>query len=327
MRAPPHFPKNSRVTDPTPIPEADELATAQYPGARLPDRRRTVASVGVNLAVSEWGDSAAPVILCSHGGFDFTGTFDVFAPLLAAAGWRVVVWDQRGHGDSDHTPLYSWDADIRDLLNVLDSTTQGPAVLLGHSKGGSISTHAIQAAPHRARAFVNIDGMPSHRPPPDVADHERTKLLETELSGWLDHRRAAAAKVRRADTLAGLADRRGRMNPRLSRAWLRYLVTRGARRDSDGWRWKIDPVLRPGGFGPWRAQWSMARLASLPVPLLGLLATESEPMGWETRVSEVKPYLPPRAEVVQMDGVGHFIHIEQPQRTAALVLDFLRSVT
>jgi pimeloyl-ACP methyl ester carboxylesterase len=306
--------------------DSDERAAASYPGACLPERRRTVKSFGVELCVSEWGDERAPVIFCSHGGFDFTGTFDAFAPLLAAGGYRVVVWDQRGHGDSGHAPLYSWDADVRDLLTALDSTTREPAILLGHSKGGSISTYAIQAAPHRARAFVNIDGMPSHRPPPDVADHERTKLLASDLSGWLDHRRAAGDKVRRADTLAGLAARRARQNPRLAKAWLQYLVTRGARKDADGWRWKIDPVLRPGGFGPWRATWSMARLASLPVPLLGLLATESEPMGWETRASEVKPYLPRRAEVVEMRGVGHFIHIEQPEQTARLVLDFLRNV-
>jgi pimeloyl-ACP methyl ester carboxylesterase len=304
----------------------EERAAALFPGARSPDRRRFVSSFGVELCVSEWGDAKAPVVFCSHGGFDFTGTFDVFAPLLAAGGYRVVAWDQRGHGDSGHAPLYSWDADVRDLLAALDSTTREPAILLGHSKGGSISTYAIQAAPHRARAFVNIDGMPSHRPPPDVADHERTKLLATELSGWLDYRRASADKVRRADTLAGLAERRARQNPRLSKAWLRYLVTRGARKDADGWRWKIDPVLRPGGFGPWRATWSMARIASLPVPLLGLLATESEPMGWDTRVADVKPYLPRRAEVVEMQGVGHFIHIEQPERTAKLVLDFLRTV-
>jgi pimeloyl-ACP methyl ester carboxylesterase len=312
------------VNETTPALEADEIAAARYPGARRPERRRTVTSFGVRLAVSEWGDERAPVILCSHGGFDFTGTLDVFAPLLAAGGYRVVAWDQRGHGDSDHTPLYSWDADVRDLLAVLDATTREPAVILGHSKGGSISTHAIQAAPHRARAFVNIDGMPTNRPPPDVADHERTKLLAKELSGWLDYRNKSSEKVRRADTLDGLAERRGRMNPRLSREWLRYLVTVGARKDADGWRWKIDPVLRPGGFGPWRAQWSMARFASLPVPLLGILATVSEPMGWDTRPEEVKPFLPRRAEVVAFENVGHFIHIEQPERTARLVLDFLR---
>ena len=116
------------MTDSTLARDPEERAAAEYPGARLPDRRRSVRSLGVQLAVSEWGDERAPVLLCSHGGFDFTGTFDVFAPLLASAGWRVVVWDQRGHGDSDHAPLYSWDADVRDLLNVLDSTTREPVV-------------------------------------------------------------------------------------------------------------------------------------------------------------------------------------------------------
>ena len=50
------------------------------------------------------------------------------------------------------------------------------------------------------------------------------------------------------------------MNPRLSHEWLRYLVSVGARHDDDGWRWKIDPALRLGGFGPWRPEWAMARL-------------------------------------------------------------------
>ena len=262
-------------------------------------------------------------ILLAHGGFDFAGTFDVFAPLLADAGHRVVSWDQRGHGDSDHAELYSWDADVRDMLAVLDSVRADPLILIGHSKGGAISTHLIQAAPDRVRAFVNLDGIPSHRPPPDVADHERTRLLARELSGWLDHREQAGTKVRRPDTLDGLARRRQRMNPRLSLEWLCYLATVGGRKDSDGWRWKIDPALRPGGFGPWRATWSMARFASLPVPLLGILATESEPMGWDTPPEEVQPYLPPGARVMALAGVGHFVHIEQPQRIAKLALEFI----
>jgi pimeloyl-ACP methyl ester carboxylesterase len=305
----------------------EERAAARFPGARRPDRRRWVATSGVRLAVSEWGDASAPPVLLAHGGFDFAGTFDVFAPLLADAGLRVVSWDQRGHGDSDHTPLYSWDADVRDMLAVIDSTSpRDPLVIVGHSKGGSISTHLIQAAPHRVRAFVNIDGIPSHRPPPDVADHERTRLLAKELSGWLDHRQAASAKVRRPDTLDGLARRRAHMNPRLSLEWLRYLVSVGARKDADGWRWKIDPALRPGGFGPWRATWSMARFASLPVPLYGILATVSEPMGWDTRAEDVAPYLPRGAEVVALPGVGHFVHIERPREVAGAVLGFLRKV-
>ena len=113
------------------------------------------------------------------------------------------------------------------------------------------------------------------------------------------------------------------MNPRLSQPWLLYLVSVGARQDADGWRWKIDPALRPGGFGPWRAVWSMARFASLPVPLLGILATESEPMGWDTRAEELRPYLPPGARVLELSGTGHFVHIERPREVAELALGFL----
>ena len=53
------------------------------------------------------------------------------------------------------------------------------------------------------------------------------------------------------------------MNPRLSQEWLEYLVTVGGRRDEDGWRWKIDPSIRMGGFGPWRPEWSMHRLPDI----------------------------------------------------------------
>ncbi len=302
---------------------AEELASAEYPGARRPDRRRVVETHGLALVVSEWGEESAEPLLFAHGGFDFAGTYAGLAARLADAGYRAVSWDQRGHGDSDHAELYSWDADVRDMLDVIDSVTGEPMVVVGHSKGGAILTHLIQSMPHRVRAFVNIDGIPTHRSPPDVADHERTRLLARELSGWLDHRRAAATRVRKPGTLAELAQRRQRMNPRLSLEWLRYIATIGARKDEDGWRWKIDPVLRPGGFGPHRATWDLRRFASLPVPLLGLTATEPEPMGWGTDPKEVEPYLPKSARVVPVEGTGHFIHIEQPDRVAGVILEFL----
>ena len=116
----------------------DEAVT--YPGAQRAERRRQVSAWGLELAVHEWGDPDGPPLLLCHGGFDFAATFDGFAPLLAAAGWRVVAWDQRGHGDSEHAVLYSWDADVRDALAVLDSTTRRPIPFVGHSKGGSLMT-------------------------------------------------------------------------------------------------------------------------------------------------------------------------------------------
>jgi pimeloyl-ACP methyl ester carboxylesterase len=297
--------------------------TVTYPGARAPDRRRTVVSHGVQLAVYEWGAADAPPVVLAHGGFDFARTFDVFAPLLADGGWRVVAWDQRGHGASEHAALYSWEADLRDALAVVDSVTAGPLPVIGHSKGGSIMVQFAAALPHRVSALVNLDGVPTTRSMPDVPDRERTKLLADELTAWLEHRRSAATKQRRPDTLDGLAKRRAVMNPRLSHDWLRYLVSVGARHDEDGWRWSIDPALRLGGFGPWRPEWAMERLPGLGMPLLAVLGQQPEMMGWATPPDEARRHLPAASRLVAYDDVGHFVHIEQPHRVAELVLDFL----
>lgn len=282
----------------------------------------------MRLAVHEWGDEAAPPLLLAHGGFDFSGTFDVFAPLLAAGGWRVVCWDHRGHGDSEHATLYNWEADVRDALAVLDATTRAQVPFIGHSKGGSVMMQLAEACPHRCTHLVNLDGLPSRRNWPDVADHERTRLLSTEVAGWLDHRRRAADKERKPGTIDDLARRRQRMNPRLTLEWLRYLVPIGAAQDIDDptlWRWKIDPAMRFGGFGPWRPEWSMMRMPGLGMPVLGVLGLVGETMGWGTQLEDVEPWLPPGAEFVTFDDAGHFVHIEHPERVASLVLDFLGS--
>ena len=300
------------------------MTTITYPGARRPDRQRWVSDHGLRLSVWEWGDENGPPLLLAHGGFDFAGTFDGFAPLLADAGWRVVSWDQRGHGDSDHAVLYSWDGDVRDALTVLDSTTRHPIPFVGHSKGGGVVMQLAEAMPHRCTHLVNLDGLPSRGTAPDVPDHERTRLLAGELRGWLDHRQAAATKERKLGTLDELAARRQRMNPRLPIDWLRYLVPIGAREvEPELWRWKLDPIMRFGGFGPWRPEWSMMRMPGLAMPTLGVIGLQPEEMGWGTQAEDVARWLPPGGRVVPMEDCGHFVHIEQPRRIADLVLDFI----
>jgi pimeloyl-ACP methyl ester carboxylesterase len=306
-----------------PLGAADE-DIFRYPGVRPPARTFPIDAGGVQLQGYEWGDPGAPPLLMAHGGFDFARTLDVFAPIIADAGWRVVSWDHRGHGDSQHTALYSFDADERDLLAVADACIPEPCPVVGHSKGGALFTHVILAMPHRFTRFVAIDGLPWHRSVPDVADRLRTTMISEEISGWLDHRRRAATLARKPGTAQDLAQRRGRMNPRLSREWLQYLVGVGARRDPDGWRWKIDPALRMGGFGPWRWQWMVDRMPGFPIPLLGLLGTEFEEMGWGVDPDDLRRCLPRQARLEVLKGVGHFIHIERPRETAQLVLDFLR---
>ena len=304
-------------------PEA--LPYSDYAGARSPDRRRTIDSSGVAISVAEWGDDTAPVLLLAHGGSDFARTHDLLAPRLAQGGWRVVSWDQRGHGDSDHAALYSWDADVRDAIAVLESTAAGKIALVGHSKGGGLLTELAHLLPERFSRFVNLDGLPSSRrsSKSDRPESERVRLRQEWMEDWLDRQRKIHEARRRPGTIEELAQRRQRMNPRLPLEWLQYLVTAGARRDEDGWRWKLDPALRFGRFGPWRPDWGLKRLRELRVPMLALLSSAAEPMSWNSTAAEVAPFLPTDAIVEILEGRGHFLHIEDPDGIAARVLEFL----
>ncbi len=300
-----------------------EDVVVHHPGARRPDRRRVGDSNGVAISVVEWGDPDAPPVAVAHGGFDFAETLNGFAPLLADAGWRVVGWDQRGHGNSAWTHLYSWEADLRDAAAVVSTLPPGPMPFIGHSKGGGLMMQLANMWPHRVSHLVNLDGLPSDEAAPDVSEHERTRRLRDEMDGWLAHRKTLIDKQRRPGTIEELAERRQRMNPRLTMEWLRYLVTVGARRDQDGWRWKLDPTMRFGGFGPWRPRWSMLRLPGIGAPVLGVLGLEREVMGWGTLPHHVEPFLPAGGRLEALEGVGHFVHIEQPRAVADLVLEFL----
>ncbi|MBO4122667.1 alpha/beta fold hydrolase [Cupriavidus gilardii] len=294
-----------------------------FPGARAPDRRGWVDASGLRLAVYEWGEPDAPPVLLVHGALDFARTFDGFAPLLADAGYRVVSYDHRGHGDSDHADLYNWVADVRDMLAVADSITRAPLLAVGHSKGGSLLVQAIQALPHRFTRFAAIDGLPFRSPHADSAVRERkSSLTGPVIARWLDARRRSAELERRPGTLEELASRRARMNPRLSHEWLCYIASHGARRDAQGWRWKLDPAIGVGGFGPMRVRWMTDRLPGFPIPMLAIFGSEKEPMGWDATADDLMPFFPTTTEVHRMQDVGHFIHIERPQETASRILQF-----
>ena len=110
----------------------------------------------LRINVVEWGPADAPPVVLLHGGGDFARTFDDFAPRLAAGGWRVCAWDQRGHGDSERAALYGYGADLRDALVVAERIGAGrPVTLVGHSKGGVLAIELAVAAPPLVRAVVS----------------------------------------------------------------------------------------------------------------------------------------------------------------------------
>ena len=65
----------------------------------------------------------------------------------------------------------------------------------------------------------------------------------------------------------------------------------------------------------------MSRLPALGMPVLCVLGMDLELMGWGTLPEDVIPNLPANARFVPLEGVGHFMHIEQPAVVADLILE------
>jgi non-heme chloroperoxidase len=92
---------------------------------------------------------------CSH---------EIWLPVtrrLHEQGYRVVLYDQRGHGESTRgTAPLSIDTLAHDLALVLEAADVRDAVLAGHSMGGitimSLATHRPDVLRERARATVLV---------------------------------------------------------------------------------------------------------------------------------------------------------------------------
>jgi pimeloyl-ACP methyl ester carboxylesterase len=294
-----------------------------YPGAVAPERTRSFESCGVRLRLSEWGDPAAPPVVLCHGLFDHGRGFDLLAPLLAAR-FRVIAIDARGHGDSEWADAYPWLLDVVDVVNVLRALGR-PAHLVGHSRGGGLAIDAALQAPGCVRQLANVDGF---GPPPEgfviPGGSRDLRPIPIRFADFLDARRGEAShRPRVYATLDELVARRRAQNPRLSPPWLRYFVFHSARESARGWQWKVDlRVAR--GFGPWTPDWVGLGWGTLRVPMLAVIGSEQDTWG-PLPEAVIGPRLAkvPRLDRATVPGAGHFVHVEQPGRLAALLLDWL----
>ncbi|MGH7856093.1 MAG: alpha/beta fold hydrolase, partial [Candidatus Binatia bacterium] len=86
-----------------------------------------------------------------------TGWFDA----LVRSGWRVIAFDQRGHGQSEklYEPmLYAPDRLARDVVEILDAAAVDRAVLMGYSMGARVALDVAMRSADRCRALV-LGGM------------------------------------------------------------------------------------------------------------------------------------------------------------------------
>lgn len=79
--------------------------------------------------------------LLIHGVMSSHGTWGRVAPLLVAKGYRVIMPDLRGHGESPHADSYTPEEYAADLV---ESVPTGLDVAIGHSLGGLSLSLAVE---------------------------------------------------------------------------------------------------------------------------------------------------------------------------------------
>lgn len=115
---------------------------------------------GVELEVFEGGQKNAgnPIVLC-HGWPEHAFSWRHQIPALAAAGYHVIVPNQRGYGNSSR-PSEVTDYDIEqltgDLVALLDHYGYHDAIFVGHDWGANVVWSMGLLHPNRVKKIINL---------------------------------------------------------------------------------------------------------------------------------------------------------------------------
>ena len=231
---------------------------------------------------------AGRVLLFTHG---WGATSHMFEPSAVALSryFRVVTWDQRGHGGSDspaEAEAYSVDATIADMLALLDREVTGRGVLAGHSLGGYLSLEFARRHPDRVEALILVGAGPGFR------DDEAR-------AGWNRF-------------TARIADR---VEERGMAALEREHELHGGRHTSvDGL------VMSARGVLPQESAAVLDSLSAIAVPVLVIVGEDDAQFRASADYMAAKI---PDARLVVVPDAGHSINVEQPEAFDGAVITFL----
>jgi pimeloyl-ACP methyl ester carboxylesterase len=139
---------------------------------------------------------SGPTILLSHG---YSSTCRMWDGQISALKdrYQVVVWDFRGHGESDYPAdagLYSEALTVGDMLALLDTVGAKKAIVAGLSLGGYMSLAFNASHPERARALMLFDTGPGFK-----KDEAREKWNETAAKRAADFDARGLAALNASD--------------------------------------------------------------------------------------------------------------------------------
>jgi pimeloyl-ACP methyl ester carboxylesterase len=281
----------------------------------------TIATDRLDVPALAAGDG--PPLLALHGFPDHPATFTPLAEHLVADGWRVVAPFLRGyHADAMPPDPYfdigTLTADTAALCAALAPDAALP--IIGHDWGGFMVYGMASAFPERLAA-----GIVMAVPPAEAAAKAflAPEQLKRSFYIWL-FQQPGYAEAAMAD--GALVDFLWRTwSPGLQVAPHRELVHEVF----------ADPDRVTAAIGYYRAMLSGQhhdpRLAELrerigrraQVPLLVLGGADDGALGPEL-LAGARDVLPDGSRVDVMDGVGHFLHLEQPAEVARRVREWLQ---
>ncbi|WP_448811032.1 alpha/beta fold hydrolase [Agromyces bauzanensis] len=124
---------------------------------------RHIETAHLDIAYFEAGPADGPPVLLLHGfPYDIHSYVDV-APLLADAGFRVIVPHLRGHGDTrflnNTIPRTGQQAALgQDVIELMDALGIPQAILAGYDWGGRAACIVAALWPERVTALVSVNG-------------------------------------------------------------------------------------------------------------------------------------------------------------------------
>jgi pimeloyl-ACP methyl ester carboxylesterase len=271
---------------------------------------RTITLRGCRFHYVEWGPAAAPPVFFLHGITGHARTWDDEARLLAGR-YRVLVLDQRGHGDTDPAPDgdYSDDALLGDLTAFADALGLRRCTLVALSLGGRVAINFAGTQPGRVERLVIVDIGP------EIAPVGRARV------GAL-----MAGAPERFESVEDVITSMRANAPLYTEAMLRHRAQHAVRPlPGGGFTWKYDRALREAiRQGRMRVPADLwAQWRAITCPTLLVRGALSDILSDETAKRMVDEL--PAARLVVVPGAGHTVPGDQPAAFQSLLREFLMS--
>ena len=268
---------------------------------------------GMRFHYLEWGNPDNPPMLLLHGFAQTCHSWD-FVALGFSDNYRVIVLDQRGHGDSDWASDgdYSPETQQKDISGVVEQLGLDQFVLMGLSMGGRNSFTFAASNPDYVKALVVVDAAPQN------------------MQQGTQNIRSFVQQDDELDSVDAFVERVLQYNPRRDPQQVRGSIMHNIKELPSGkWTWKYDRALRrPGrrmGSDPETEKRLWGYLETLQCPTLLVRGGGSDIVAMDT--ADRMHQAIPNSRLATIDGAGHLVMGDSPSGFQSAVTDFLASLT